>query len=168
MNPHDEPQRPWYKNHILLLCIIIPLLTVVGGFTTLYLALSSNESPVFESYEKQGVIPGKRSLYANDIDLSATLDTSKVVLTLHTQPPLDEPLQIKLEHATRANEDQMHVLQAFAPNVYPLSDKLVKALAENKWYVKVHPLNHPTWELQGVCDARHQKKAQTFNLTLHR
>ena len=162
-----DPHIPWYKNYILILIIIVPFLTVCGSAVTIYLALSSKESSVMESYQKQGLAPGKHSIYANDIAITGNLDPAQVVITLDTEPPISEPLTLVLEHATRADADQTHTLQAFAPNTYPLTDKLINTLIGQKWYVRLRPAENPTWELQGISDVRHQKNAKAVALTLH-
>lgn len=164
---NPTPHYPWYKNYILILCILIPLLTVCGSAVTIYFAISSKDSAVMESYQKEGLAPGKRNLYANDIVLKATLDPAKVAIILDTEPPISAPLTLILEHATRADADETHTLRAFAPNVYPLTDTLLHVLAGQKWYVKLRPADNPTWELQGVSDARHTQVDQPVTLTLH-
>ena len=55
----NERPIPWYKNHILLLIILIPLATVCGSMYTIYLAVSSKEAPILEDYSKTGLSPHK-------------------------------------------------------------------------------------------------------------
>lgn len=149
----EQPQLPWYKNYILLLAIGIPLLTVCGSAVTIYLAVSSKESAVIETYQKQGLSPGKRSIYANEIAVDGEIGDG--ALTLRVDPAISEPLVMILEHATRADHDQTLTLKAFSPNVYPISDKIIADLSGQKWYIKVHPQNNPQWEIRGGSDNRH-------------
>ena len=53
----NERPIPWYKNHILLLIILIPLATVCGSMYTIYLAISSKEAPILDDYSKTGLSP---------------------------------------------------------------------------------------------------------------
>ncbi|UJF23985.1 FixH family protein [Suttonella sp. R2A3] len=160
----EQTQIPWYKNYILILAISIPLLTVAGSMFTIYLAISSKDSAVIETYQKQGLTPGKRSVYPNEIAITG--DISNGALTLTTDPAIEEPLTLILEHATRANLDQELTLNAFSPNVYPISDRTVEDIKGNKWYVKVHPSNDPQWEMVGQSDNRHSDAEPSISLTL--
>ena len=72
--------RPWYKNHILLLIIAIPLATVCGSMYTIYLAVSSKEAPVLPDYYKTGLSPQKRDM--GHTAITATLDIDGGTITL--------------------------------------------------------------------------------------
>ena len=69
---------PWYKNHILLLIILIPLATVCGSMYTIYLAVSSKEAPVLEDYSKTGLSPQKR--HEGRTTITATLADGAITL----------------------------------------------------------------------------------------
>ena len=126
---------PWYKNHILLLIILIPLATVCGSMYTIYLAVSSKEAPVLEDYSKTGLSPQKR--HEGRTTITATLADGAI--TLQRDPPSIEPLTLTLQHASKAALDQTHTLQADAPNHYPLPTAVQQTLPTATWYLSLAP-----------------------------
>ena len=135
---------PWYKNHILLLIILIPLATVCGSMYTIYLAVSSKEAPVLEDYSKTGLSPQKR--HEGRTSITATLADGAI--TLQRDPPSIEPLTLTLQHASKAALDQTHTLQADAPNHYPLSAAVQQILPTATWYLSLAPADK-TWKIKG-------------------
>ena len=79
----NERPIPWYKNHILLLIILIPLATVCGSMYTIYLAISSKEAPILDDYSKTGLSPQMRQ--EGRTDITATLTGGAI--TLQREPP---------------------------------------------------------------------------------
>ena len=135
---------PWYKNHILLLIILIPLATVCGSMYTIYLAVSSKEAPVLEDYSKTGLSPQKR--HEGRTTITATLADGAI--TLQRDPPSIEPLTLTLQHASKAALDQSHTLQADAPNHYPLPAAVQQTLQTATWYLSLAPADH-SWKIKG-------------------
>ena len=135
---------PWYKNHILLLIILIPLATVCGSMYTIYLAVSSKEAPVLEDYSKTGLSPQKR--HEGRTTITATLADGAI--TLQREPPSIEPLTLTLQHASKAALDQSHTLQADAPNHYPLPAAVQQTLPTATWYLSLVPADH-SWKIKG-------------------
>ena len=135
---------PWYKNHILLLIILIPLATVCGSMYTIYLAVSSKEAPVLEDYSKTGLSPQKR--HEGRTTITATLADGAI--TLQREPPGIEPLTLTLQHASKAALDQTHTLQADAPNHYPLPAAVQQTLPTATWYLSLAPADK-TWKIKG-------------------
>ncbi len=135
---------PWYKNHILLLIILIPLATVCGSMYTIYLAVSSKEAPVLEDYSKTGLSPQKR--HEGRTTITATLADGAI--TLQREPPSIEPLTLTLQHASKAALDQSHTLQADAPNHYPLPAAVQQTLPTATWYLSLAPADK-TWKIKG-------------------
>ena len=134
---------PWYKNHILLLIILIPLATVCGSMYTIYLAVSSKEAPVLEDYSKTGLSPQKR--HEGRTTITATLADGAI--TLQREPPSIEPLTLTLQHASKAALDQSHTLQADAPNHYPLPAAVQQTLPTATWYLSLAPADK-TWKIK--------------------
>ena len=135
---------PWYKNHILLLIILIPLATVCGSMYTIYLAVSSKEAPVLEDYSKTGLSPQKR--HEGRTTITATLADGAI--TLQRDPPSIEPLTLTLQHASKAALDQTHTLQADAPNHYPLPAAVQQTLPTATWYLSLAPADN-SWKIKG-------------------
>jgi len=98
----NERPIPWYKNHILLLIILIPLATVCGSMYTIYLAVSSKEAPILDDYSKTGLSPQMRQ--EGRTDITATLTDGAI--TLQREPPSIEALTLTLQHASKAALDQ--------------------------------------------------------------
>lgn len=130
----QETQKPWYKNHILLLIIAIPLMSVSGSFYTLYRALSSQKSSVIDSYYKQGLTPGKHH-YAHE---SLVIRIEKGVMHVEGLPE-PQKLLLTFEHPTLASEDKQYLLTPVQPGLYPLPADAQKALYQQKWYFKIEP-----------------------------
>ena len=135
---------PWYKNHILLLIILILLATVCGSMYTIYLAVSSKEAPVLEDYSKTGLSPQKR--HEGRTTITATLADGAI--TLQREPPSIEALTLELQHASKAALDQTHTLHADRPNHYPLPAAVQQTLGEATWYLTLAPANR-TWKIKG-------------------
>lgn len=142
----NTDNRPWYKNHILLLIIAIPLATVCGSIYTIYLAISSKEAPVLADYYKTGLSPQKRD--SGHTGITATLDIDGGAITLDRTPPAIEPLTLQLQHAGKAKYDQSHTLTATAPNHYPLSPALRDTLKQATWYLTLAPADN-SWQIKG-------------------
>lgn len=142
----QETQKPWYKNHILLLIIAIPLMSVSGSFYTLYRALSSQKSSVIDSYYKQGLTPGKHH-YAHE-SLGIRIEKGVMHVEGLAQPL---PLSLTFEHPTLAKEDLQFTLQAVQPGLYPLPAEAQSKLYSQKWYFKIEPesASESHWQQRG-------------------
>lgn len=138
--------RPWYKNHILLLIIAIPLATVCGSIYTIYLAIISKEAPVLADYYKTGLSPQKRD--TGHTTITATLDIAGGSITLDREPPSIEPLTLQLQHASKAEYDQSHTLAATTPNHYPLPPAIRATLKQATWYLTLAPADN-SWQIKG-------------------
>ena len=139
-----EQHIPWYKNHILILIILIPLATVCGSMYTIYLAVSSKEAPILEDYSKTGLSPQMRQ--EGRTDITATLADG--ALTLQRDPPSIEALTLELQHASKAALDQQHTLHADRPNHYPLPAAVQQTLSEATWYLTLAPADR-SWKIKG-------------------
>lgn len=141
-----EHNKPWYKNHILLLIIIIPALSVTGSFYTLYRALASEKSSVIDSYYKQGVTPGKHNYAAKN--LSIRVEKGILYVEGLQESP---PLLFTFEHPTIARQDMRFILQAIQPGFYPLPIEAQEKLYSQKWYFKVEPeaADENAWQQRG-------------------
>ena len=146
----NERPIPWYKNHILLLIILIPLATVCGSIYTISLAVSSTEAPSLDDYSKTGLSPPMRQ--EGRTNITATLADGAI--TLQREPPSIEALTLTLQHASKAALDQRHPLQADAPNHYPLPAAIQQTLREATWYLTLAPADN-SWKIKGK--RRHPK-----------
>lgn len=143
--------RPWYREPFVWLLIAFPMTSVIGGFTTLYLAESSKDGMVVDDYYRKG--KEINQLLARDqaaarhglnarLKLSAT--DQQVVLRLaareHQLPGL---LTLRWLHATRAGFDRTQELARAADGSYRAG---FPELVPGHWYVQ---LEAQDWRLQG-------------------
>lgn len=149
MKENEGSSIPWYKNYILLLIIAIPTFSVTGSMITLSLALSSTESPVLEGYYKEGLAPKKAVVREQGIHARIV----RGMLIIDRKTPSREPLKLKLEHPTLAEKDVFVVLEAGAPDVYPLDEQTLRRMREQRWYLRLYDQNQ-TWEIKGEAHGR--------------
>lgn len=142
----NTPHIPWYKNHILLLIILIPFATVCGSMVTIYLAFKSKESPILEDYYKVGLSPQKRLTAKTNI--TALLNPETGIITLTRNPASIEPLMLSMQHASKAEQDKKTLLYASSPNTYPLPKAFLAAIPAATWYFYLGPADG-SWRIQG-------------------
>ncbi len=113
---HDTNiEPPWYRQGWPWLLMLMPALAVVGGFITLWLALTSNNALVVDDYYREGKAINQtlaRDRQASQLGLSALieragdgsgtirLETSRGAMT----PPA--ALRLRLVHPTDAQADR--------------------------------------------------------------
>lgn len=127
---------PWYKQFWPWVLIALPLISVVAGLSTLYIAVVNQDDLVIEKWRKDGkaihsVNTGLRA--ASDFGLSGTVKiddiTGEIFLTLLTQLAQDisaervnfhypEALLLKIVHPTLAARDQYLSLSNTTAHAY--------------------------------------------------
>lgn len=161
--PQNRPsaEKPWYKNHILWLIIIIPLSSVAGSFYTLYRALSSERSSVIDSYYKQGVSPNMQ--HYQDKALNIRIEKNILYVENLTQPAA---LVLTLEHPTLGREDRQYTLQAAQPGFYPLPGDALDKLYTQKWYFKIEPQDSDEhWQQRGHYNPKTMNPGATITFS---
>lgn len=109
--------KPWYRERWPWLLAIMPTVAVIGGFTTAWLAVTSNDGLVVDDYYKQGKAINQtkeRDRQALKLGLAARLlmqgDTVRVVLSGRIETPTGE-LTLKFMHPTRSGHDHETALK---------------------------------------------------------
>jgi hypothetical protein len=105
---------PWHRVPFVWLLIALPFAAVAGGFTTLWLALRSDDGLVVDDYYRRGVeinrtLDRDRAAAARGIMAEIRIDNegreARIALTLAPAKP-PARLQVQLLHATRKGHDR--------------------------------------------------------------
>lgn len=151
-NTPARSARPWYREPWPWLLMSGPLIVIVAGLYTAWLAITSSDGLVSEDYYKKGLAAGEtlaKSQHAESLAIRAgilmTRDGMQVRLTSATgklaMPPA---LLVTLSHPTRAGLDQQSRL-------LPQADAYVGAMrlpASGHWLVLIEDEAH-TWRVMG-------------------
>jgi uncharacterized protein len=146
-----EP-RAWYREPLVWLIITFPLIAVIAGFTTMYLAYKTRDGMVVDDYYEKGkeinrslardVVAAQHGLHAK-----LWLDAKKADLTVQliadNNQPLPDKLVLRWLHATRAGFDRTQELTHSSDGFY---HEAFPALAPGHWYVQIEAQD---WRLQG-------------------
>jgi hypothetical protein len=151
--------RPWYRHPEPWLLLIAPLVAVVGGVITLWLALHSNNSLVVDDYYREGRAINQtfeRDALASQLGLSALWEvdgqTQRARLTLAATdgglftPP--DRLFVRLIHATEADLDHRLVMTR---------------VGDARWEARFAPPAPARWTLQIEDPDRTWRLLKTFN-----
>jgi uncharacterized protein len=147
---YESKNKPWHKEHYVWMIIFFPVLAIVGGIVTIYLAVTSNDGLVVDDYYKEGLEINRtleRDDVALDYQLQAEIDLDKsideVILKLSAVSGFTYPekLSVSFLHSTRAGLDRMVNMILTIDGIYRgnLSD-----LEKGKWYVYIQ---HDNWRL---------------------
>lgn len=143
--------RPWYKEPWPWLLMAGPIVVVVAGFITAWLAIRSNDGLVADDYYKQGLAINQqlqRDQKASELGIQAQVLRSgmqmRVMLAGGGPAKLPEKLTLRLTHPTRAGMDQIVDLTAEGPGLF--GGKLSTDIS-GRWHVV---LEDPSgqWRLQ--------------------
>lgn len=144
--------RPWYKERWPWILMAGPLVVIVAGIVTLWLAVVSNDGLVADDYYKQGLAVNQqlhRDQNAGAIGLHADLMLSgdKLRLLLGANDPAALPalLTVKFSHPTKDGLDQLVAMKVESGGMYSgqLSSELV-----GRWLVSIEDPDG-RWRLQG-------------------
>ena len=153
---NQEP-KPWHKEYYVWFIIFFPMLAVVAGFYTIYLAVSSDDGLVVDDYYKKGLEINRtleRDQVATDFALDAEIIIDplyeEVTIKLSSNPDFVYPNQLEASflYATRAGLDQSVKLLLTDEQTYRGN---LSALAAGKWYVQIQKDN---WRLTNTIFIR--------------
>ena len=113
----------WYQNPVLVLVLAIPLLAVVMGSVTLYLAFSGADTLVKDNYYREGLainqeFDTEKQAAALQIHAMLTVSQSEVAATLQSDAPHPAELQLALLHPLLPEHDRELVLARQADGSY--------------------------------------------------
>lgn len=143
--------QPWYREPWPWILMTGPVIVIIAGIATAWIAVVSNDGLVADDYYKQGLAVNQRlqrEQKAAELKVSADLMRSgqqiRVLLTNGNLDPV-AGLKLKILHPTRAGADQLIDLRPEGQGVY--RGELASGL-QGRWYVM---LEDPAglWRLQG-------------------
>ena len=112
----EGPAPPWYRHRWPWLLMLGPVIVVVAGFATLWLAIASDDGLVADDYYKRGLGINRtlaRGDRAQALQLAATVDVdplgnARVLLETPSSEPAARPatLSLRLTHPTHAGLDR--------------------------------------------------------------
>ena len=151
MSTERREPASWYRVPMVWLLIALPLSAVAGGFTTLWLALRSDDGLVVDDYYRRGMeinrdLDRDRAAAARGIKAQLQLDDARRSLRIELSlPAAQQPaqLEVQLLHATRQGYDRRFAIARGVDGVY--SAPLV-GMAPGRYYVQ---LAAGDWRLLG-------------------
>lgn len=120
VNAEGRAAKRWYREPWPWLLMAGPIIVIIAGFATAWLAVRTSDGLVAEDYYKQGLAAGEtleRSKRAEEMGVSAALrltgDRVVIRLDMRSTAGVDVPLALllTLSHPTRAGIDQKARLQ---------------------------------------------------------
>ena len=154
--------RPWYRHPLVWMVIAIPFSAVVMGVVMIWLAVTTDDGLVADDYYKQGLAINRhlhRDALAREYGISAILEMDsveasvKLILDKGMLEEYPEILQLKLQYATRAQNDIQVVLNHGQNDQY--IGMIRQPLAQGKWYFE---LTEGEWRLHGQFNMMEQIK----------
>jgi len=156
LNTLNAPVKPWYREPWPWILMSGPLIVVIAGVATAWLAFRHNDGLVAEDYYKQGLTVNQvleRESVAQRLGLRADLMHSGVQLRVRVTGGGEyrEPAALKLRivHPTRAGGDQVVILRPDGQGFF--AGKLDRVLA-GRWTVTLED-ETSYWRLQGKWHA---------------
>ena len=139
LHARSAPAKPWYRQPWPWLLMAPPLVAVVAGFATLWIAVSSDDGLVADDYYKRGLAINRtleRVEFARTLELQAevAIEGTDVAVAMSAREGVSLPqrLRLTLVHPTRAGLDQVVELGREAEGRYRGA---VKAVHEGRWNV---------------------------------
>lgn len=123
-----KPAAAWYRHREPWLLLIAPLVAVIGGIFTLWLALTTNNSLVVDDYYREGrainqtfardAEAARLGLSAQwEVDIRRNLAQLRLTSTASDfEPP--EQIVVRLIHATESDLDHRVLLKRVAPGLW--------------------------------------------------
>ena len=148
--PEDEKERPWYREPLVWMVIVIPFSAILSTIAIIYVAVISDDGLVVDDYDKQGKeinLVLARDQAAKKYELRATLirrpDKSSLTIQFHRRHSIRLPETITLHcwHATRKGFDQVLYMKRIGKGKYLAFNKPFRP---GRWYLQ---LSAQDWRL---------------------
>lgn len=144
--------QPWYKDRWPWILMAGPVVVILAGIVTVWLAVSSNDGLVTDDYYKQGLAVNQRlqrDHQAASLGLHGDIMRSglnvRLLLGAESKADLPASIVLKLAHPTRAGQDQLVEMHSEGQGFY--TGKLSTGLA-GRWLASIEdPAGQ--WRLQG-------------------
>ena len=145
---------PWYREPWPWLLMLGPLIVIIAGVITAYLAVVTSDGLVEDDYYKQGLTVNRRTErdqraaelgVAADFVLGEEGRRIRILLRLHTGVALPDALSLRIAHPTRPGFDQDVALRAEGGGVYVGT---LAPLTGGRWHVSLEDEKRQ-WRLVG-------------------
>lgn len=163
-NLSTTAEPAWYRQFWPWFIILFPLMAVIGGMITIYLAIESADGLVADDYYKRGLAINadlSKDHRATELGLKAVIEfdpQGKLRLTLSSSKVDELPvmaIKLRLVHPTRDHLDQEIELK-LVDGVY-VGDYQVPA--KGYWHLRLETVGGD-WRLTGRAHLPEQKRAQ--------
>lgn len=156
----SKDSQAWYKEPWPWILMAGPVIVIIAGFITAWLAVASNDGLVTDDYYKQGLTVNQRlqrDHQAGKLGLQADIMRSdkgvRLMLATAAETALPEEIVLKLAHPTRAGYDQSVRMLNEGAGFY--SGKLTENIS-GRWLVSIEdPAGQ--WRIQGDWQADSDK-----------
>ncbi len=152
---------PWYKQGWPWAIIAIPILTVIAGITTYFIAANQPHSMVKDDYFKEGLAINRsieKQNRAIELGIAAEVSLDKVnnltIVKLVSSSKLPSELNLLFSHPTQSKNDQLVQLQSVAGTEY--IGEMPKLIPAN-WYIQLSD-KEITWILKSRWDIEQTEK----------
>jgi hypothetical protein len=158
----SQAKTPWHRVPFVWLLIALPLAAVVGSFTTLWLAIRSDDGLVEDDYYRRGKEINRvlaRDRAAAGLGLTGKVEFDAIrrqlVVRLDAREDMTLPPQVELKllHATRAGLDRVLILPRHRGATY---DMPLPVLAPGRWNLQ---LAAQDWRLTGMLSVPGEGRA---------
>ncbi len=152
--PAEQASASWIHYPWVWLVFAIPLLTIVAGFITFYLASDTRDSLISENYYREGLAINQqtdRLRHAAELGVTAELDLGRnqayLQINLHKKKgTLPDTLSLGLYHPTLQEYDQQLMLHRVGSGHFYRVTR--PRISPGRWYVSLAPEDQQ-WRLQG-------------------
>ena len=152
----NKDGKPWFKEPWPWILMTGPVIVIVAGFITAWLAIKSNDGLVADDYYKQGLAVNQRlqrDHQARDMGLHADVMLSganvRLLLGASGDVQYPEKITLKLMHPTQAGRDQLVQMSAEGQGFY--GGKLAAEIS-GRWHVSIED-PAAQWRIQGDWQA---------------
>lgn len=141
----NEPVRterplPWYQVPVMWLVVLTPLVAVLGGLVTLYLAATTYDGLVVDDYYRYGkeinrVLARDEAAARRGLSARLVLEREARLVEVRLRGVHSpQQLEVRFLHATRAGHDRFLLLPRMADGVYRGA---LPELAAGYWNVQI-------------------------------
>lgn len=157
--------QPWYRHRWPWFLMIGPVVAVVAGIATLWLAIVSDDGLVADDYYKQGMainrtLAREQTAHIQGLQAQVALlgENGRVQVELRSTQNANLPIALRLRvvHPTRAGSDQVIELHRDAQGNY--SGFATLSLAGPRTVILEDTAQ--TWRLVGSLDAAHARRVE--------
>jgi hypothetical protein len=150
-----EKIMPWYREPWPWLLMAGPVMVIVAGIVTTWIAVTSSDGLVVDDYYKAGLAInqtiGRSALaaargYRAEAVVQGGGRKLSLRMTATAEMPFPETLQLRIAHPTRAGRDGLVLLRQRSPGVY---EGVMPALSDGRWILLLEDLQSG-WRLGGA------------------